>query len=241
MTAFARLDVKEIKASVPRANFTEAQIEQVADLILAGGGVIRPLVVKQTGIDSYELIDGALEYFAAVRAREKDPRRGELVNAFVVSPKQDTAIREQLTALNGHNGSSAAPPPSSAPTISDPLSAFVTNFVVSSEARINEIRELAAQNQRKMELEVKRLDKEIEQKKGPQDLLDLINHTAIDDLRAKLAFHGADKGKIEAICNARQQQKNGQFETYQALLTAAKGLGERGLLRLIDSVRSYSH
>ena len=92
-----------------------------------------------------------------------------------------------------------------------------------------------------MELEVKRLDKEIEQKKGPQDLLDLINHTAIDDLRAKLAFHGADKGKIEAICNARQQQKNGQFETYQALLTAAKGLGERGLLRLIDSVRSYSH
>ena len=34
------------------------------------------------------------------------------------------------------------------------------------------------------------------------------------------------KVKIEAICNARQQQKNGQFETYQALLAAAKGLGD---------------
>lgn len=76
MTEFARLDIKEIKASIPRANFTEAKIEQAADLILASGGVVRPLVVKQTDIDSYELIDGALEYFAAVRAGERSaPRR----------------------------------------------------------------------------------------------------------------------------------------------------------------------
>lgn len=241
MTEFARLDVKEIKASVPRANFTEAKIEQAADLILASGGVVRPLVVKQTDIDSYELIDGALEYFAAVRAREKDPRRGELVNAFIVSPKQDATIREQLAVLNNDSRSDPVPPPPVGGTSIDALSAFITNFVVSSEARINETRELATQTERKLASEVKRLEQQIDIRKGPKDLLDLINTAELDDLRAKLAFHGADKGKIEAICNARQQQKNGQFETYQALLTAAKGLGERGLLRLIDSVRSYSH
>lgn len=240
MTEFARLDIKEIKASIPRANFTEAKIEQAADLILASGGVVRPLVVKQTDIDSYELIDGALEYFAAVRAREKDPRRGELVNAFVVSPKQDTVIREQLAALNNDSRPAPVSPPPTASTSVDALSAFITNFVVSSEARINETRELAVQSQRKLDSEVKRLEQQIEIRKGPKDLLDLINTAAIDDLRAKLAFHGADKAKIEAICTARQQQKNGQFETYQALLHAAKGLGEKGLLRLIDSVRNYS-
>lgn len=240
MTEFARLDIKEIKASSPRANFTEAKIEQAADLILASGGVVRPLVVKQTDIDSYELIDGALEYFAAVRAREKDPRRGELVNAFVVSPKQDATIREQLAVLNGDTRPAPVSPPPSEVTSFDALSAFITNFVVSSEARINETRELAAQTQRKLDSEVKRLEQQIEIRKGPKDLLELINTTAIDDLRAKLAFYGADKAKIEAICTARQQQKNGQFQTYQELLNAAKGLGEKGLLRLIDTVRIYN-
>ena len=239
MTEFARLDIKEIKASIPRANFTEAKIEQAADLILASGGVVRPLVVKQTDIDSYELIDGALEYFAAVRAREKDPRRGELVNAFIVSPKQDATIREQLAVLNTDSGSSVTPLPDLS-TTSDQLPAFVTNFVVSSEARINEIRELAVQNQRKLDAEIKRLEQQIDTRNGPKDLLALINDTDIDDLKAKLAFYGADKTKIEAICTARQQQKNGQFQTYQELLTAAKGLGEKGLLRLIDTVRIYN-
>ena len=239
MTEFARLDIKEIKASVPRANFTEAKIEQAADLILASGGVVRPLVVKQTDIDSYELIDGALEYFAAVRAREKDPRRGELVNAFIVSPKQDATIREQLAVLNNDSRPDPVPPPSVGGTSIDALSAFITNFVVSSEARINETRELATQTERKLASEVKRLEQQIDIRKGPKDLLDLINTAELDDLRAKLAFHGADKAKIEAICTARQQQKNGQFQTYQELLNVAKGLGERGLLRLIDNVRIY--
>ena len=241
MTEFARLDIKEIKASVPRANFAEDKIEQAAELILASGGVIRPLVVKQTGIDSYELIDGALEYFAAMRAREKDPRRGELVNAFVVSPKQDASIREQLAVLNAGTEPNPVSPPPLGGTSSDALSTFVTNFVVSSEARISEIRELAAQNQRKLDSEIKRLDQELATRKGPKDLLELINTVDTDDLRARLAFYGADKAKVEAICNARQQQKNGKFETYQSLLQAAKGLGEKGLLRLIDNVRNYNN
>lgn len=240
MTEFARLDIKEIKASVPRANFTEAKIEQAADLILASGGVVRPLVVKQTDIDSYELIDGALEYFAAVRAREKDPRRGELVNAFVVSPKQDATIREQLAVLNEGTKPIVVQPQPIIDSGADSLVAFITNFVVSSEARTNEIRELATQNQRKLDAEVKRLEQQINIRKGPKDLLDLINTAELDDLRARLAFYGADKAKIEVICTARQQQKTGQFATYQELLSAAKGLGEKGLLRLIDNVRIYN-
>lgn len=239
MTEFARLDIKEIRADVPRANFTEAKIEQIADLILASGGVIRPLVVKQVDIDSYELVGGALEYYAAVRAREKDPRRGELVNAFVVSKKNDEAVKHQLALFNENAGQvGQAPPPTS--TSPDQLSAFVTNFVVSAETRINEMREQMVQNKRNFESEIKRLDKLVEREKRPSDLLDMVNTLDMDELKAKLAFHGADKTKIAAICAAKQQKANGHFDTYQELLKAAKGLGERGLLNLLDRVRTYS-
>lgn len=239
MTEFARLDLKEIRADVPRANFAEAKLEQLADLILANGGMIRPLVVKQVDIDSYELMDGALEYYAAVRAREKDPRRGELVNAFVVPPKQHEKVREQLALFKADIGE-VAPVASTTSPSADQLSAFITNFVVGSEARINEMRELIRQNHRTAEAEIKRLDKLVEKEIRPSDLLDLINTLDSDSLKAKLAFHGADKAKIEAICAARQQKSNRGFATYQELLSAAKGLGEKGLLRLIDGVRSYS-
>lgn len=239
MTEFARLDIKEIRADVPRANFTEAKIDQIADLILAGGGVIRPLVVKQTAIDCYELMDGALEYYAAVRAREKDPRRGELVNAFVIPPKAQEMIKAQLASLKEDQPQVASPGATTAPA-PDQLSAFITNFIVGSEARIHEMRELIWQNQRTAEAEFKRLDKLVEKVEKPNDLLDLINRLPMDDLKAKLAFHGADKAKIEAICAARQQMGSRRFTTYQELLLAAKGLGEKGLLRLIDGVRTYS-
>ena len=87
--SFGRADVSKITSDVPRSEFSEAKIEQLADLILQGGGVIRPLVLRQTGIDNYTVLDGHLEYYAAVRAREKDARRGEMVNAFIISKKDE--------------------------------------------------------------------------------------------------------------------------------------------------------
>lgn len=239
MTEFARLDLKEIRTDVPRANFTEAKIEHLADLILASGGVIRPLIVKQVAIDCYELMDGALDYYASVRAREKDPRRGELVNAFIVPLKEQEVIKAQLTSLKEEQPQVVSPAAPTSPA-SDQLAAFITNFVVGSEARIHEMRELIRQNQRAVEADIKQLYKLAEKENPLGDLLDLINSLPVDDLKAKLAFHGADKTKIEAICTARQQRGNRGFETYQELLRAVKGLGEKGLLRLIDGVRTYS-
>ncbi|MEZ4735739.1 MAG: ParB N-terminal domain-containing protein [Caldilineaceae bacterium] len=239
MTEFARLDIKEIRADVPRSTFAEEKIEQLANLILESGGVLRPLVVRQVDIDTYQLVEGALEYYAAARAREKDPRRGELVNAFVVSLKQEEMAKQQLQSFNGSGGSPAATTPAPVGS-SDQLSTFVTNFIVGSEARINELREKVFQAERKFESGLTRIEKLVEKEKRPSDLLDIINTLDTDQLVTQLSFYGADKAKIEAICNARRQKKDGNFATYQELLQAAKGLGEKGLLRLIDTVRSYS-
>ena len=92
--------VKEITSNVPRSNFNQSDIQDLADLILEAEGVIRPITVRPTGIDSYEVIDGHLEYWAAVRAKEMKPRDGERIGAFVVEGKKAEAIEKQVQLLN---------------------------------------------------------------------------------------------------------------------------------------------
>jgi hypothetical protein len=57
--------------------------------------------LKATGVETYTVIDGHFEYYAAVRAREKEPRKGEMVNAFVISPKEEDIVVKQASAIRG--------------------------------------------------------------------------------------------------------------------------------------------
>ena len=92
--------VKEITSTVPRSNFSDTEIERLAQSILAVEGLIRPIVVRPTGIDTYEVVDGDREYYAAVRAREIDGRKGERITAIVIEGPKAEAIQEQVKLLN---------------------------------------------------------------------------------------------------------------------------------------------
>ena len=92
--------VKEITSNVPRSNFNESDIQELAELILEAEGLIKPITVIPTGIDSYEVIDGHLEYWAAVRAKEINPRKGERITAIVIEGPKANAIEKQVQLLN---------------------------------------------------------------------------------------------------------------------------------------------
>ncbi len=242
MAEFSRVDVKEIKSDIPRSNFAESDIDRLADLILSCGGVLRPLIVKQVDIDNFVLIDGFLEYYGAVRAREKDPRRGELVNAFVVSPKDDLDIvQQQIAALSG---TQAPTPPTTQlttphiPQSQEGASAWISSF----ETRLSETREEAFQSDRNLEIRVSQIEKRLAEKRQ-DDLLTFINHAEKLDLISKLsALNGSNQTKAEAIYDARSQKENGQFNGYQDLQKSTERLGSDGLLGLIDNWhRIYDH
>ena len=96
---FFLVDVKSITPSKPVEQFDRAEVEKLADSILECNGLIKPLVLKPAGPESYAVIEGDMEFHAAVRAREKDPRKGEMVNAFVISPKAEEIVLNQLQTL----------------------------------------------------------------------------------------------------------------------------------------------
>ncbi|MCB0061266.1 MAG: hypothetical protein KDE19_04105, partial [Caldilineaceae bacterium] len=106
------------------------------------------------------------------------------------------------------------------------------NFVVGSEARLSEMREQLFQAKREWEGRLAKLESALAAKKQ-QDLLEVINSLPEGELIARLTFHGLDKAKAQAIAEARQSKAQGRFESYLDLL-GTKGLGDKGLVRLID-------
>jgi len=91
--------VKEITSNVPRSEFSELDLEQAARLILKAEGTIKPLVVRTIGWESYEVVDGHFEYYAAVRAKEINPRDGERIGAFIIEGDKADVLEEQVEML----------------------------------------------------------------------------------------------------------------------------------------------
>lgn len=94
------VDVKSINSDVPRSSFVESDLEELANNILETDGLIRPLILRQTAPEKYTVVEGHREYYAAVKAKEKDIKKAEMVNAFVVNEKNERSAIEQLKLLH---------------------------------------------------------------------------------------------------------------------------------------------
>ena len=93
------VDIKDISSDLPRSHFTESDLEQLANLILATDGLIRPLILKKRGEEKYTVIEGHREYYAALTAKEKNSSKAEMVNAFVINANIQASAIEQLQLL----------------------------------------------------------------------------------------------------------------------------------------------
>lgn len=103
------VDVNNISSDLPRSSFVESELEQLANLILKTDGLLRPLILKESGIEKYTVVQGHREYYAVLTAKEKDSSKAEMVNAFVISPQIQQSAIEQLSLLTEAKSSSPIP------------------------------------------------------------------------------------------------------------------------------------
>lgn len=136
MSKFSIVEIDGVASNVTRSNFDEVDLDTLADSILESGGILKPLVLRKIGFEKYEVIDGHFEYYAAVKAREKNPHRGEIVNAFIIPAEKEDAILNQVAFLKSVN---------SPETIVNPPKAKQTQEKIDSN-QTNNISELLSQN-----------------------------------------------------------------------------------------------
>ena len=93
------IEVDKISSNVPRSNFSEKKLTEIANNFIIAEGIINPPIVKQIGLRTYEIINGDLEYYVAVRAGEINPRKGENICVYIINDENEDSIKQQVKQL----------------------------------------------------------------------------------------------------------------------------------------------
>lgn len=227
--SFALVDVKSVKSDVSRSSFSESQLEAMSETILNCDGLIKPLILQIDGIDSYSVIEGHFEYYAAVRAQEKNPRQAEMVNAFIVPKKNVELVKQQTQILQGIASPEESHPVTSTSVGTDQLQNIELRF----ERLVNDLRSEQTQTSKEINQRLTALEK---QQATPQNLLEELNTKNQDELAIKFKRYRIAKADAiaKALVTARKKKTNQQFEDYLDIVSSVKGLGEKTMLTLIN-------
>ncbi|MEA5579900.1 chromosome partitioning protein ParB [Nodularia harveyana UHCC-0300] len=220
MIKFSLLDVKSITSDIPRSNFAEADLENLADMILESGGIIKPLVVKVTGVETYSVIEGHFEYYGAVRAKEKNPRKGEMVNACVISPKEEDSIIKQASAIKGIDYYDK---PINLPSEISGITKVelrLTNLELRVEKQINELKSELLQDRQSIDSKLKKIETETPKQIAP---LEIFNNCEPSQLVLKLINAGFNQKAAEKVATSvDKESKNKKFDSLTDVIERVK-------------------
>lgn len=232
MTKFSLVDVVSIKSKKTRSSFPEEHIEKLARSIVDSGGLLKPLILSQVDLESYEVISGDLEFFAAQRAREIDPRKGEMTGAFVFPKKVPESIEAQLELLNSIFFAPFSPRKDDEKTVFD--SQRFTNLETRLDTAIEDIKRSHTKEIQRLDLEITEIKKNITSK---IEILEAFNKFSFPILTRKL--HAANiKGKTseKIIENIEKERKKTPFISISDIVCRVGGLGEKRIISIIDAL-----
>jgi ParB family transcriptional regulator, chromosome partitioning protein len=214
MWDFLLIDLKDIVSSVDREKFSDSELETLADLIVEMGGLMRPILLKKIGFESFKVIDGHLEYYASLIAQEKDPNL-ETINAFVVEPEGEAIALQQTRSRSIESR--------------DEKITDLEGFVKGLERRLEKKLQTFHEEYRK---DIVNLNKKIENllpppPPPPLSIISILNTCEINELlRAKLP-----KNCIDSFIEVREAKK---FDSLDDIIKRVKGIGEKRLIILLD-------
>ena len=72
--------------------------EKLARSILELNGVVSPLVVQETSLEKYEVVEGDFQFYGALKAWEINDNF-EMIRAFIVNDQEKQLLTQQLKLL----------------------------------------------------------------------------------------------------------------------------------------------
>ena len=217
MWKFLRVDITDINPSVARETFSETELENLANLIIEMGGIIRPAILKKADnkkVDErYDIISGDLEYYASVIANQKVPDI-EMINAFVVDKEAENIALMQLFYLDI--------------IIDNPLELRMSNLEKRLETQLQAIRE-------EYQKEIKRLEEKIPPPPpSSKSILELLNTCDANQLK---------KGGIlpASVNDFLKKRSEKPFDSLEDILNRpVSGVKEKRLIKLVDYLLTYN-
>ena len=216
--------VRKIQAKSSASSFPHEAVESAARQILASGALIMPLLVKRTGLESFELMSGDFAFHAAARARELDPLNAEMVLAFILDGAQAEPMLRQAAVFGRaeERGDGAQTPTSD-------LGTRLGNFERRVEQLVNDLGQRMSGETQTIRQATETL---AERMPRPAEPLLFLNQASERELLERLAKSGI-KGKtattlVAGVLTARP------LESFVDALRV-KGLGPKRFAQLIDA------
>ena len=229
--------VEDIQSSLPRSKFSEADLDEAAKLLLKIEGVITPPILLQSGLDSYKVIEGHFEYYAALRAEEIDPLKGETINAYLVEDEKDLAVyKKQIEVFR--QGKALPPTDNNSSDMSsiEARLAAIEDMLhkIISEQQIKTLQPISPPVQTPTTTI-------IASNQAEDKLLKEINTLDIIPLNNKLEQIKASKKVRENILKARQNPSFQPFQSRHELIKRIAGLGEKSFNTLLDNYNNLAN
>ncbi|MEH2113635.1 ParB N-terminal domain-containing protein [Nostoc sp.] len=234
--AISLVAVKKITSNKLRSIFADDELEQAARLILDSEGVINPIVVRRTSLQSYEVVDGDFEYYAAVRAREIDPRKGEMIGVFIIESENEETLTRQVELFRQQKTDSSV---QTSFNFKD-MEQFLINLESRFEKITNQLLQKATANAN-LENEVKELKKQIADKTEPIEVFKTLSQVKIV---SKLLNAGFNQKKASQIAEAVESERNKeQFKSLNDVVERVKiphgknmqkGISIKKMLEIVD-------
>lgn len=229
MWKFLRVDITDINPSVARETFSETELENLANLIIEMGGLIRPAILKKADnkkVDErYNIISGDLEYYASVIANQKVPDI-EMINAFVVDKEAESIALQQMKLLSPSPALITRPE-----KIDNPLELRMSNLEKRLETQLQAIRE-------EYQKEIKRLEEKIMISPPPpppsKSILELLNSCDANQLKKA----GIPPASVNDFLKKRSEKP---FDSLEDILNRpVSGVKEKRLIKLVDYLLTYN-
>lgn len=223
MVDFFLVEVKSIHSTESISKFNSSEIDKLARMILETNGLLRPLILKQTGIESYEVISGHLEYYAALRAKEKDAHKAEMVNALVIESEEEVAAVQQTKFLDKLFSQDVASTGSAAPAVT-PLDDLASEL----EDLFN--RQLQSMST-KLEKNLKSIQDQLPKQTKPIDVFNQLNPV---DLTRRLNTVGLKGQRASKVIEQIVAQR--PFDDLSEVVQKVKGLSSETMVKLVDAL-----
>lgn len=239
--------VKKITSKQSRSDFADDAIEKAAHLILESEGIINPIIVRRTSLQSYEVVDGDFEYYAAARAREIDLRKGEMIGVFIIEAENEEALNKQVQLFRKSKSVISKQHISSKIDSNESISTNTEIRLTNTESRMNNIESRFENRITELQTEFRNENKKLNEKLNeiekriPKEIkpLEALNELDVSQLTSKLT-RVSIKEKEKLILLIINERKNGNFTSFSNFFErikslGVKGLGDKTMLKIIDS------
>lgn len=233
LTFIVDLDSIQLKSSPFDPTDRQAEIETLAHAIVELQGLLKIPVVRELGIDDYELVAGHLEYYAFFKAREIDDQLPDRLTVFILKPNNEKAIFKQLEA------SQAIQQATTSSNNSSQSDSTLTLKVSNLESRLDQNAKQTSAELAQFKAEVlAAIDTKLPRPLPPLEAFNQINDPTIKmQVLSKLAFLGKKKAeKIVAQLQASQTEHSTEFRQFNEVIQVLeKGtLSAAKMLEVID-------